>query len=258
MKRLIQLVKNLIKWIINIPLRIRLKNIGTNSRVVYPYIIEGAKYISVGDNVRIYNNVYMQAIKKDVDPVIKIGSNIRMWYNTQLSAVREIVIEDGCTFAANCFISDTTHDYTDITTLAYFSKLKELNPVRIGAGTWVGRNVTIMGCKIGKHCVIGNSSFVTKDIPDYCVVVGNPAIIIKRYDMKTNQWLKTDKNGNFLYLLNSGGGVNPNYLLAFDNGLFAICNNYSINIIILFYLYSVKILSQLSGTDKNYLYVYEY
>lgn len=208
MTKLIQVLKDSAKWVLNTPLRIRLNHIGKNTRVVYPYTIEGAKFVSIGDNVRIYNNVYLQAIKRNVDPVIKIGSNIRMWYNTQLSAVREIVIEDGCTFAANCFISDTTHDYTDISTPAYFSKLKELSPVRIGADTWVGRNVTILGCKIGKHCVIGNSSFVTKDIPDYSVVVGNPARIIKRYDMKTNQWLKTDKDGNFLDLLDSEmGGV---------------------------------------------------
>ena len=43
-----------------------------------------------------------------------------------------------------------------------------------------GINVVIVGnVKIGKHCVIGANSVVTKDIPDYCVAVGSPARVIK-------------------------------------------------------------------------------
>lgn len=55
-----------------------------------------------------------------------------------------------------------------------------------------------MGCKIGRHCVIGAGSMVNKDIPDYCVVVGSPARIIKRYNPQSGQWEKTDKDGNFI------------------------------------------------------------
>ena len=50
------------------------------------------------------------------------------------------------------------------------------------------------GVKVGEHCVIGANSVVTKDIPDYCVAVGMPARIIKRYNFKTNTWERTDSN----------------------------------------------------------------
>lgn len=43
---------------------------------------------------------------------------------------------------------------------------------------------------IGKHCVIGANSVVTKDIPDYCVAAENPCKIIKRYSFETKQWEK--------------------------------------------------------------------
>lgn len=39
---------------------------------------------------------------------------------------------------------------------------------------------------------------VTRDIPDYSVVVGNPCKIIKRYNTEAKQWQKTDKDGNFI------------------------------------------------------------
>ncbi|WP_435522391.1 hypothetical protein [Chryseobacterium indoltheticum] len=39
---------------------------------------------------------------------------------------------------------------------------------------------------------------VTKDIPDYCIAVGAPAKIIKRYSVEKQDWLKTDDKGNFI------------------------------------------------------------
>lgn len=48
-------------------------------------------------------------------------------------------------------------------------------------GSYIGINVVIVGnVKIGKHCVIGANSVVTKDVPDYCVAVGSPAKVIKK------------------------------------------------------------------------------
>ena len=49
-----------------------------------------------------------------------------------------------------------------------------------------------------KIVVIDEGSMVNKDIPDYCVVVGSPARIIKRYNPQSGQWEKTDKDGNFI------------------------------------------------------------
>ena len=47
----------------------------------------------------------------------------------------------------------------------------------------IGINAVIVGnVKIGKHCVIGANSVVTKDVPDYCVAVGSPAKVIKRIE----------------------------------------------------------------------------
>lgn len=50
---------------------------------------------------------------------------------------------------------------------------------------------------IGKHCVIGSNAVVTKDIPDYCVAIGIPARIIKRYNPEVGKWLRTNPDGSF-------------------------------------------------------------
>lgn len=57
--------------------------------------------------------------------------------------------------------------------------------VEIGEGSWIGENVCIIGAHIGRHCVIGANSIVTKNIPDYSIAVGTPA---KDYDFEKKEW----------------------------------------------------------------------
>lgn len=54
-----------------------------------------------------------------------------------------------------------------------------------------GHEVAVVGnVKVGKHCVIGANSVVTKDIPDYSVAAGIPCKVIKRYDFEKEEWVK--------------------------------------------------------------------
>jgi acetyltransferase-like isoleucine patch superfamily enzyme len=45
---------------------------------------------------------------------------------------------------------------------------------------------------------VGANSVVTKDIPDYCVAVGTPARIVKRYSFEKKEWVKTNEEGEFI------------------------------------------------------------
>ncbi|PWX68720.1 hypothetical protein CYK74_14080 [Clostridium perfringens] len=44
------------------------------------------------------------------------------------------------------------------------------------------------GVKIGKHCIIGANSVVTRDVDDYSIVAGCPAAVIKRYNFNGRKW----------------------------------------------------------------------
>ena len=66
-----------------------------------------------------------------------------------------------------------------------------LRPVKVGDYTHLGTNSTIVaGVTIGERCQIGAGSVVTKDIPSYCVAVGNPAKVVKRYDHEKKEWVR--------------------------------------------------------------------
>ena len=54
------------------------------------------------------------------------------------------------------------------------------------------------GTILGKQCIVGANSVVRGTFPDYCVIVGAPARIVKRYDEPSKQWRKTDSKGKFI------------------------------------------------------------
>ncbi len=65
------------------------------------------------------------------------------------------------------------------------------SPICIEDDCWIGANSFIAaGVTIGKHAVVAAGSIVTKDVPPYTVVAGNPARIIKRYNKENKQWAK--------------------------------------------------------------------
>ena len=62
-------------------------------------------------------------------------------------------------------------------------------PVTISEGCWIGEKAMILpGVTIGKKCIIGAGSVVTKSVPDYCMAMGNPAVVKKMYSFETKKW----------------------------------------------------------------------
>jgi len=92
-----------------------------------------------------------------------------------------VIIEDYVTFAPNVTLvtkSAPGHIHPSLTKEDLPIKEKK---IRIKEGTWIGANVTILpGITIGKCCLIGAGSVVTKDVPDYTVVAGVPAKEIRK------------------------------------------------------------------------------
>lgn len=101
-----------------------------------------------------------------------------------------VTIGNNVMLAQNIVISGLNHGYEDITIPP--SEQKTITkPITIDDNVWIGANSVITaGVSIGKHCIIGAGSVVTKNIPDYSVAVGNPAKIIKQYNFTTKTWEK--------------------------------------------------------------------
>ena len=71
---------------------------------------------------------------------------------------------------------------------------RRVESVKIGTGTWIGNNVMILpGVTIGKYCVIGGSSVVTKNIPSYSLAVGTPAKVVRQISKEDILHLKRNR-----------------------------------------------------------------
>ncbi|MBQ3414197.1 MAG: galactoside O-acetyltransferase [Clostridia bacterium] len=142
-----------------------------------PYSDEYFKLLKeiFGDNLG-ENSIVNAPIQGACIDRIKIGNNVFINSNTLFMARGGITIEDDVQIAANCQLLTNNHD-------PYERQILTCKPILIKKGAWIGAGASIMpGICIGKHAIVGASSVVTKDVPDYAVVVGNPARVIKTLD----------------------------------------------------------------------------
>lgn len=108
---------------------------------------------------------------------VKFGKGVFINHSAILSASGGIEFEDGVSVAPGCRIATINHDFNERHTKYTYGK------VTIKKNAWIGMNVTICpSVTIGKYAVVAAGAVVTKDVPDFAVVGGCPAKVIKMQD----------------------------------------------------------------------------
>jgi acetyltransferase-like isoleucine patch superfamily enzyme len=178
----------------------RFRRYGRRTRLVLPLGIEGIGNIALGDDVYIGYRSTLAAVPHTgvAECRLEIGSGTNLGSFNHVYATRSVVIGAGVLTANGVYISDNLHGYEDVTRPVKLQPIRQLRDTSIGDGTWVGHNACVYGARIGRNCVVGANAVVTRDVPDYCVVAGAPARIIKRHDSASGQWRRTDAEGQFL------------------------------------------------------------
>src|SRR5665213_3656983 len=152
---------------------------GARTRISPPFRFYGLNQMSLGDEVMINSDCWLQTIPGHGDEcstklIIKAHAGIGM--GAHIAAAKQIVIEEYVLLGRNVHISDHAHAFEDIKIPIMQQDIGSIAPVSIGRGTWLGQNVVVLpGVTIGRHCVIGANSVVKSSIPDFSVAVGAPA-----------------------------------------------------------------------------------
>lgn len=165
--------------------------IGRQSYLVSPFRVDGADAITIGAATFVQRGswLYCRGIEARAATLI-IGDRCVFGYNNHITAVRDVVIGDDVLTANNVFIADNVHGYEDITIPIINQPVRFRKRVSIGSGSWIGENACIVGASIGRNCVVSANAVVTRDVPDYCVVGGVPASILRQFDPAKGEWAR--------------------------------------------------------------------
>lgn len=122
---------------------------------------------------------------------VYIGERTRIGLgNTIIGPVK---IGNDIMFAQNITVSGLNHGYQDTDT-PISEQPTSTALITIEDECWLGANcVVVAGVTIGKHSVVAAGSVVTKDIPAYSIVAGNPAKLLKQYNSISKEWEKVHK-----------------------------------------------------------------
>jgi len=135
----------------------------------FSHIMTGA---IIGENNNIGQNVV-------ISPQVVLGNNVKVQNN--VSIYTGVVCEDDVFLGPSCVFTNV------INPRSFISRKDEFKKTLVKKGATIGANATIIcGVTIGEYAMIGAGAVVTKDIPDYALIVGNPG--------KQIGWV--DKEGN--------------------------------------------------------------
>jgi acetyltransferase-like isoleucine patch superfamily enzyme len=132
------------------------------------------------ENARIYGDL----------KVIGEYSNITLKKNAEITNNCFLLAKDKITIGENSTLAYQTTILTSAYPNGPYNKLSKIYPrveapVTIGKNSWIcARAVILPGVTIGNYCVIAAGAVVTKDVPDYSVVAGVPARVVKSLDPK--------------------------------------------------------------------------
>lgn len=176
--------------------RLHFKNTPYNVKFGIIGQIRCPECISIGEETKFGNWVFLTAwnsyyctkdnkeLTQKLHPEIIIGKNCNFGAFNHITSANKITIGDGVLTGKWVTITDNSHGDTSFNTLQIRPALRMIvskGPVVIGDNVWIGDKVTVLpGVTIGDGAVIAANAVVTKDVPAYSVVAGNPAKIIKQ------------------------------------------------------------------------------
>jgi len=124
----------------------------------FSHIMKGAR---IGERCILGQNV-------NVDGGTVIGNNVKVQNN--VSIYTGAVIEDDAFLGPSCVLTNVTNPRSQVSRHSFYEKTV------IRRGATIGANATIVcGVTLGRYCFVGAGAVVTRDVPDYALVAGNPA-----------------------------------------------------------------------------------
>ena len=180
---------------------IRTKFFFPSSRIIkFPFDVRGRKYIDFGRNLTLGKNcrfeVYSDLMEQNENKKLVFGNNVTINDYVHITALGSVTVGNNVLMASHIYISDCQHGKyegknSSNPDIPPMMREYQIEHVSIGDNVWIGEHVSILpGVSIGNGTVVGANSVVTRSVPPYCVVVGSPAKIVKKFDFEKQEWVR--------------------------------------------------------------------
>ena len=150
--------------------------------------LHGVENITIGERSGFRKGLFLTAWPELGPAKIQIGKNCWFGAYCHITSINSITIGDNCLTGKWVTITDNSHGTSSIESLTLPPTLRanvSKGPVIIGNNVWIGEKATILpNVSIGDGAVVAANSVVTKSVPKYSVVAGNPAKIIRQNEFK--------------------------------------------------------------------------
>jgi acetyltransferase-like isoleucine patch superfamily enzyme len=161
--------------------RARVAGLGAGSVIHAPATLYNPGVIRIGAGTVIREQIWLNGGRAEgKNSVLLIGDGCYIGRFCHINASVGVTIEDRVLIADRVYISDIDHEYRKTELPVIAQGVCSKGPVVLKTGCWIGAGAVILpGVTIGRNSVVGANSVVVKSIPDYTVVGGVPARILK-------------------------------------------------------------------------------
>jgi acetyltransferase-like isoleucine patch superfamily enzyme len=152
--------------------------------------------IAISDNVYLAPHVWLNVVPgpSGPEPKIVLGKRCGIGRRSMISAKNQIVLEEDVLFAPGVLIMDHNHEFSDVSQPITVQGVTPGGKIRIEKNCWLGYGAVVLcgsgQVTIGRNSVIGANCVVTRSVPPYSIMAGNPAKLIKMYDPESKKWVK--------------------------------------------------------------------
>jgi acetyltransferase-like isoleucine patch superfamily enzyme len=172
----------------------RLAAFGPGSVILPPVTILSPHRIEIGSGVLVAEGTSFYVVERyrgrTYEPRLRIGDRSLISQRVWFSCVGEIEVGPDVQIGHGVLIADSFHEYMDRSRPVQEQPMAEPRPVRIGAGAIVGPGAAILsGSEIGSGSYVAANAVVAGKFPAHCVVAGNPARLIRRWDGERGGWV---------------------------------------------------------------------
>lgn len=151
---------------------------GFPSYIGRPLFISGAARAFIGRKFRAFPGLRLEVFDQGC---LIVEEDVALAQNVHITCGNRVVIKKGSCIGAGVCITDIMHSYGDHSA----NVLKQPNRYKdtiIGENCFIGYGAVLdAGTELGKGCIVGANSYVKGVFPDYSVIAGNPAKVVKSY-----------------------------------------------------------------------------